>query len=233
MAETGLLISCEHGGYEVPPAYAALFVGQEKILKSHRGWDPGALDMARQIASQLQAPLEYATVTRLLVELNRSPHHPQLFSALCEKLNDYDRRQLLHNYYLPYRQKVEQNLGRLIGQHQKALHISIHSFTPILNGEVREVDIGLLFDPARKWESLLCEVMKKTLEELLPAMRIRFNEPYLGIDDGLTSYLRTRFEDLAYAGIEIEVNQKWVDSPELEQITAALYQALGRLVKES
>ena len=41
-------------------------------------------------------------------------------------------------------------------------------------------------------------------------LRIRFNYPYLGISDGFTSYLRKKFNQKNYVGIELEVNQKFL-----------------------
>ena len=39
---------------------------------------------------------------------------------------------------------------------------------------------------------------------------MRRNYPYQGRGDGLTRYLRARFDDAAYCGIELEINQKHV-----------------------
>jgi hypothetical protein len=62
-------------------------------------------------------------------------------------------------------------------------------------------------------------------------MFIEFNKPYLGIDDGLTTYLRTVYPDSHYAGIEIEINQKFVDTPEL--ILIGDYLSAGLLKEEN
>ncbi len=75
------LITCEHGGNRIPTAYRRLFRGQKALLGSHRGYDPGALVMAKALARALNAPLVSSAVSRLLVDLNRSIGHPQLFSA--------------------------------------------------------------------------------------------------------------------------------------------------------
>ena len=42
MTRPGLVITCEHGGNHIPGAYRHLFQGQEAVLQSHRGFDPGA-----------------------------------------------------------------------------------------------------------------------------------------------------------------------------------------------
>ena len=77
---TPLLITCEHGGNRVPPRYRPLFRGHQDLLSTHRGFDPGALAMARQLAKALRAPLFVSTTSRLLIDLNRSQGHPKLYS---------------------------------------------------------------------------------------------------------------------------------------------------------
>ena len=90
----------------------------------------------------------------------------------------------------------------------------------------RLVDIGLLFDPSRKLEKVLCETWKKNLEEILAEKKIELNEPYKGVDDGFTTYLRTVFPNSAYAGVEIEINQKYADTKELPALQHALLKSL-------
>lgn len=88
------------------------------------------------------------------------------------------------------------------------------------------MDIGLLFDPDRKTEKDLCALVRKILQQKLPAIRVVFNEPYFGTDDGLTTYLRTQYCDTLYAGIEIEINQKWVHKPVFTMIRDSLKEVL-------
>ena len=90
---------------------------------------------------------------------------------------------------------------------RRVIHISSHSFTPVLDGEVRRADVGLLYDPRRRGEVELCARWKAALCAIAPALAVRRNYPYAGKGDGLTSYLRTRFPPGAYVGIELEVNQ--------------------------
>ena len=90
------------------------------------------------------------------------------------------------------------------------IHISSHSFTPVLHGKVRQADAGLLYDPRRRGEVELCALWKEALLALAPDLRVRRNYPYAGSGDGLTSYLRRRFAPDAYVGIELEVNQRIV-----------------------
>jgi predicted N-formylglutamate amidohydrolase len=93
----------------------------------------------------------------------------------------------------------------------------------------RKVDIGLLFDPDRPSEVALCENLLLQLQVRLPAMKIIFNEPYKGIEDGLTTHLRTLFPDDDYAGIEIEISQKYNNERQRTAISGALTGALKEL----
>jgi predicted N-formylglutamate amidohydrolase len=49
------------------------------------------------------------------------------------------------------------------------------------------------------------------LAKLAPDLRLRRNYPYQGRADGLTASLRRHHPDAAYVGIELEVNQRFVD----------------------
>lgn len=199
------VLSCEHGGNRVPAAYRGLFVKAADILHTHRGLDIGALAVARRLSSALSTPLVYSEVSRLLVDLNRSRHHPNLFSQYTRNNREL-HDQILAGYYYPYRRELENLIRDTIKKHRRVIHISVHSFTPELNGEVRNADIGLLYDPARKSEAAFCVDLQKRLQD--SGLRVRRNYPYRGNADGLTTTLRKVFPVNAYTGIELEINQQ-------------------------
>ncbi len=220
----GLLITCEHAGNNVPEKYKSLFVNSEDILNSHEGWDPGAWDVANYLGNHFQvAPIGCHT-TRLLIEANRALDSSQLFSRYSTSLSDSEKRLLIDKIYNPYRQLVRLNIEKL---QKPVLHLSIHSFTPVYDGSERKVEIGLLFDPDRELESHFCHAYQDTLKLSLPDTNVQFNKPYLGIDDGLTSHLRTIYGNTLYAGIEIEISQKFVS--DLQKIKQSLADGLKKV----
>lgn len=227
ISATHFVISCEHGGNRIPAQYRYLFYGFEVLLNSHRGYDWGALHMARELALALNAPLFVSTISRLLVDLNRSIGHPQLFSEITKPVSAGIRREIMMHYYLPYRTQVEQAIAEAISGGDRVIHIASHSFTPVFNGQVRHVDIGLLYDPSRAAEREFCCRWQASLKAKAPELTIRRNYPYAGKADGLTSYLRRQFPAEAYIGIELEINQKHVASG------GQRWQALRRLVLET
>jgi len=179
-------------------------------LDSHRGYDPGALVMARSLAGALKAPLVASTVSRLLIDLNRSIGHPQLFSAATRGVPAKLRARIVEQHYWPYRAEVERLVRQSVSRGRRVIHISSHSFTAELNGKVRRADVGLLYDPGRPGEAELCARWKASLAAFAPQLQVRRNYPYAGKADGLTSHLRLRFPRSAYVGIELEVNQRIV-----------------------
>jgi predicted N-formylglutamate amidohydrolase len=201
------LFTCEHGGNRIPVPYRGLFRGRQAQLDSHRGYDPGALLMAKAFAKAFRAPLVTSTTSRLLIDLNRSIGHPRLFSAATRGAPPLLRRKIVAEHYRPYRREVERRVGQSLARGRRVIHIASHSFTPELDGKVRGADVGLLYDPRRQGEADLCARWKASLSARTPALRVRRNYPYAGKDDGLTSHLRARFPSDAYVGIELEVNQ--------------------------
>jgi len=203
-----LLVTCEHGGNDVPEHLRRYFHTPEakRSLSSHRGYDPGSLVVARQIAERLQAPLEFSTISRLVVDLNRSLGSPQLFSKFIMDEDQATHQQILDSYYHPYRQRVTQWVAQQTPQHHVAIHFSVHTFTPRFRGQRRHFEMGVLFDPQRRQENRLCKQLIQRLNA--PRFRVFANQPYLGIDDGLTTTLRTQFADDHYVGIEFELNNR-------------------------
>lgn len=186
-------------------------------MRSHRGWDPGAYEFGASLAVALDAPYIATRVTRLLVECNRSERHPKLFSEFSRDLPPEQRRELVETYYRPHRRRVVEAIEDVLRHADVAIHVGVHSFTPIWDGEERRVDVGLLYDPASSLERDLCARWRDELRRIRPDLRIRRNTPYRGVSDGLTKTLRRLFNGPdsgaeRYVGIELEMSQGLVGS---------------------
>ncbi|SFN24213.1 Predicted N-formylglutamate amidohydrolase [Nitrosospira briensis] len=205
---TDYLVTCEHGGNRIPQRYRQFFGGFDSLLHSHRGYDLGALNMANELAATLRAPLFACTTSRLLIDLNRPVGHPRLYSKATRHLPLTMRREILERYYLPVRNTAEAYIAEAVRSGKKIIHFSSHSFTPELDGQVRNADIGLLYDPSRPLERDLCNRWRANLKAQAPCLAVRRNYPYLGKANGFAACLRRRFPADAYIGIELEINQK-------------------------
>lgn len=206
----GFLVTCEHGGNVIPDPYQPFFQTYQAQLATHRGFDFGALRMAKALALELSAPLVSSTTSRLLVDLNRSIGHPRLHAEVIRDLSKAARQEIIESHYLPYRTQAESLVRQGIAHHGLVLHISSHSFTPELNGDVRNADIGLLYDPASALEADFCERWQFALKRIAPELNVRRNYPYRGNGDGLTSWFRKNTPLGTYLGVELEINQKYV-----------------------
>jgi predicted N-formylglutamate amidohydrolase len=223
-----VLITCEHGGNRVPAMYQHLFQGWETLLDTHRGYDPGALELATRMARHLGTPLLSATTSRLLIDLNRSPGHPRLYSEVTRHAPFALRSQFFEEQYLPYRRRVEDWATTTVARGCRAIHISCHSFTPQLNGQTRNTDLGLLYDPSRRAEHMLCKQWQIAMKRGHAHFTTRRNYPYRGKSDSLAAYLRRRLPDPWYVGIELEINQKHVlgDQSRWPALQAAVIETL-------
>ncbi|MCB0792801.1 MAG: N-formylglutamate amidohydrolase [Flavobacteriales bacterium] len=226
---TLLLLTCEHGGHDVPSAYRHLFLGRKELLRSHRGWDPGALGLYRALRHHAAGAF-HSTTTRLLVELNRSPHHPRLFSDMTRSLPPSIRASILRDHYDPYRRQVAEFIDGHIRHGERVLHISVHSFTPVLHGVARVMDIGLLYDPSRRTEARFGQHWAEAIRDQCPGLRVRMNAPYRGISDGLTTALRRKYRH-RYVGMELEVNQEHTVQGGA-RMSAAITECLDRSLQE-
>ncbi len=202
-----LVFTCEHASPSLPASFRKEFRARLERMPQHRLFDRGAAALAERLSVRFRAPLLRSRFSRLLVDLNRSVENRELFSELSAILPDERKKALLARVYRPYRDSVERRVDRLIRRGKAVIHVSVHTFTPVLNGAYRKTEIGLLFDPSRSFEKRLCFSWRRRLKEEYPGLAVHFNRPYHGRSDGFTKSLREGRADSRYAGIEIEVNQ--------------------------
>lgn len=207
MPKTNFIFSCEHYSNIIPFHYESLFEGKKDILNTHFAWDIGIDKFITTWESRFQILCHKASISRLLVDLNRSSHHPNVFSSFTRPLSDLQKKSILNEYYFPYREKIENEVVASLNRNISVSHIAFHSFTPELHGEIRNCEIGVLYDPTSHLEKLFAKEFKNQLKAKYPKLRIRFNYPYLGIADSFPTYLRKKYGKDKYAGIELEFNQ--------------------------
>lgn len=182
--------------------------------------------MARAVGQ----PLLAVTWSRLFVEANRSPNNRRIWSRFTESLPREERRRILERWWRPHRQAVEHAAAEAIAQGHRVVHVAVHSFTPELDGEVRNADLTLLYDSRRKQEARLCRRWVTILHQLDPNLRMRYNYPYRGAADGLTTWLRKRHPETNYLGIELEINQALVGSKGWPAFQRRVAESLRQLV---
>jgi len=221
-----LLLTCEHARNSIPKEFSKLFKGKQTLLSSHRGWDTGALEIARGLKRKLKAPLLEGNYSRLVIDLNRSENHRNAFSEFTAHLPEDIKKKIISKIHYPFRQKAE----AIVSNQSKTLHFSIHSFVPILDDKKRNCEIGILYDPKRPLEVEIAKQLKFYLEASDLHPRVRLNYPYRGNSDGHTTKLRKMHSPKKYIGVELEFNQAWLKKgPRASLIASIIAQGIESL----
>jgi len=229
--QQSLLLTCEHGGNRIPREYAHLFRGAARAVGSHRGWDPGALALAKFLGRSLRRPVQAVTWCRLLVESNRAPTNPRIWSRYTAALPANAKQDILERYWWPHRREVEAQIVRQLARGSRVFHVAVHSFVPVLAGERRNADIGLLYDSRRPREKALCIRWQSLLQALDPTLRVRRNYPYRGATDGFPAWLRRRHREDQYAGVELEINQAVLAGKSRNHVQHLIAETLDALIQ--
>lgn len=221
-----VLVTVEHATNAIAKEVEHLFVDHEEILTSHRAYDYGALAYAKALSENLSCPLIQAPVSRLVIDCNRSMTHPKLFSEFTKQLTQECREGLIESYWRPFRHQAFCAM-----QWQRVVHLSCHTFTPILGNKVRSCDIGLLYDPASIEERAFVRQLASILSKEI-SLKVRMNYPYRGTSDGHVTSVRGVRPHGTYVGLEIEINQALVDTPSWNEVgMPALCRAIRQCVQ--
>lgn len=218
MAKAILILTCEHASNKLPAAFKKVVPAE--VLKTHRAYDIGAVQVFRKLVKFAKPEFNCeGKFSRLFVDLNRTITNKSAFSDYLR--NNENAKAEATAYWNEYRAAIEKFVASSLSSPKRTasktraaksvptiIHLGIHSFTPVLNGKVRNTDIGILYDPARPQERAYANVIKAEIKRLYPTIKVRFNYPYKGSSDGLTTTLRKKFGP-RYVGIEIEINQKF------------------------
>jgi predicted N-formylglutamate amidohydrolase len=226
-----LVLTCEHASHRPPRGRSVRNDAEGRRLRSHQGWDPGAAEIARSLSRSLGAPLFLGDISRLWIDLNRSPHNPAVFGDWARSLSREERKRLLDRHHASHWHSVMSTLEDAWKRGERVLHVAVHSFAPVVRGARRNFDVGLLYDSRIPAERRLSREWQRLLAEELPTLRVRRNQPYLGRNDGLPTAVRRRFGSEAYCGIELELGQALLrDARRRRRLKRALEASLAQIL---
>lgn len=230
MKQTVLIFSCEHAVDTIPDEYRYLFQKSFRLWQQ-KGMDKGALSITKQISKTLDCDFTQNSVSRLLIDCNRSVSNDRCFSKYTRSLSHTEKQTLIDQYYTPIRQKTKQLIDQHIQAGHQVLHISVHTFSPILRGFRQNAGIGLLYDPKRHGEKEVARIWHGLLLQETPSYRIRYNYPFPGNSDSHTKTLRQTYVEKDYLGIEMEINQALLKTSTTEhELASALSHSLSELI---
>lgn len=207
---TGLVLSCEHASWQLPPG---IDLGvDEEVRKSQAGWDHGAFEIVEQISEALGVTVHTGSFTRMFVDLNRRPDHPGAIPIISygapvpgnALLTPGDRAARLELFHRPYWDAVRRDVAAKLHADGSCFHFSSHSFDPALDPAQRQFDVGVLYDPAHPFEAEIGERMMFALRAA--GLEVRANQPYSGVGPAICTALRIENAGKSYAGIELETS---------------------------
>jgi predicted N-formylglutamate amidohydrolase len=222
------LLVGDHAGNLVPEVLGGLGLPPEDI-KRHIAWDIGVAALGRKLAALLDATFIEQRYSRLVIDCNRAPTSSEAivevsdgtFVAANAGISPSERDRRFTEIFLPYHRQIERTLEARLGEGRAVILVSLHSFTPTLDGASRPWEIGVLYDEATG------EFAKRMMEELSRASerRIGNNEPYRFDETDYTVPVHACARGLAY--VELEVRQDILADESLGA-AAILAKALAR-----
>ncbi len=222
-----LVLTCEHAACAVPVEYDHLGLDDEQ-LGEHIGWDVGAGALTEALAQRLAVPAVQSGVSRLVIDCNRDLGDHDLIVSESHGVqvpgNQYidtvERERRIREFYEPYHDAVDE----VLAARPDAFLLSVHSFTPVLNGRERRFDAGVLFD------NFVTEAEQFGAGLVSAGLKVRYNQPYSGLD-GLIFSARTHGMRHGLRYLELEVNNRLVRAAAgIDAIAAAVVQALQPLL---
>ncbi len=181
-AGAATLVVCEHASHRIPAELRGLGLPAE-TLQSHIAWDPGALGVAEALARLLGAALVSGGVSRLVYDCNRPPEAPSAIPARSEvfdipgnaNLSALQRQQRVEAVYAPFRAALSDTLRER--RATLRLMVTVHSFTPVYNGQRRDSQIGILHGRDAGFATAMLAATPADI-----GLRVRLNEPYSAAD---------------------------------------------------
>jgi predicted N-formylglutamate amidohydrolase len=223
------VVVCDHASNRVPASLKNLGLPRADLLK-HIAWDPGTEDIGRHVARALDATLVLASYSRLVVDLNRGADNKECMRAVSDHiripgnagLTAAQRRQRLEEIFHPYHERIRRALKRFTDKGVAPVLISVHSFTPEMDGFKRPWHIGVLWNRDERTARRLV----RNLRARNPGLIIGENEPYsLKAANFTKNTIATHAEARGLPYIILEFRQDLVDTKKKAQRWAEIFLA--------
>jgi predicted N-formylglutamate amidohydrolase len=207
-----VLLVCDHASRFIPRALAGLGLSEAELCR-HIAWDIGIAEVTKGLARHLDAPAVLSHFSRLIIDPNRAEADDTLVPAVSDgvaipgnrDMTPMARAARIAEFHAPYHAAVEQTLVAAMGRHPVLALVSMHSFTPVMDGFERPWQIGILWDQDGRLPVPFMEALRAR------GIAVGDNAPYSGRDvQGYT--LRRHAEAHGLPNVLIEVRQDLIDT---------------------
>jgi len=228
-----VLLICDHASRVVPQALDHLGLPHHEFER-HIAYDIGAASVTRLLSQTLDATAVLAGFSRLVIDLNRPPGHPQSIPPVSDgtlvpanqNLPEAELDLRVRTFFDPYHEAVGHRMAHLWSRGPAPVLFSVHSFTPHFGTEARPWDVGILWkhDPR-----LAVPLMEKLAAR---GLMVGDNEPYSGLD--IAYSIDAHAGAAGLASCVIEIRQDLVgDQAGIERWAQILTEDLGETLKNT
>ena len=199
-----VLLVCDHASNRVPARLGALGLPRSQLAR-HIGWDIGAAEVTRHLSRILRATAVLSGASRLVIDCNRHPDDPTSIPEQSDgtavpgnaRLDRAERERRARQWLFPYHDAIDAQLGRLDRLHPAVTLVSVHSFTPEMDGLARPWPVGVLWnhDP-RLARSVIAALGRQ-------GHRVGDNQPYSGRGAAYTIDRHAAAQDRPHVTFEI------------------------------
>ena len=181
ITDTPVLLVCDHASCRFPESLGDM--GLDPFARRcHLAIDIGAGSLTESLAESVGVTAVLAQYSRLVVDCNRDLLDSSAFLEFGDgiivpgnhNLSKEHRELRANAIYYPYHEAVDAQVRRLMAQGPKPALVSIHSFTPVLNGVFRPWEIGVLWDKDESLKEIFLEDFRAA------GFLVGDNEPYSG-----------------------------------------------------
>jgi predicted N-formylglutamate amidohydrolase len=202
---SGALILCDHASNAMPAEFGGLGLPGPD-LERHIAYDIGAAEVSRSLARRLGAPAILSRFSRLLIDPNRGLDDPTLVMRVADgavvpgnaAIDAAGIEARLTRFYRPYDEAITLAIENSLSAGIVPAIVSIHSFTPMMQGRARPWHCGLLWDADERIAAPLIAALAADKGLIVGA-----NQPYDGALEGDTLDRHAGARGLANVLIEI------------------------------
>lgn len=228
---TPVQLVCDHASRAVPAALGKLGLGDSHFDR-HIAYDIGAAEVTRRLAAALDAPSVLAGYSRLVIDLNRPPGHPDSIPEISDgteipgnrSLSETARRQRVKTLFEPYHDTIHETIADLWRRGKAPSLLSVHSFSPLFGKTARPWDVGVLWNRDPRLAQPLMEKLAAR------GLRVGDNLPYSGRELAYTINLHGAAAGLANCVVEINQDQV-ADRPGIERWADILAEVMGEILR--
>jgi len=231
LAPSPFLLLGDHAGRAVPASLNGL--GLDASARGrHIAVDIGVEELGLALGERLGAPFLRQAYSRLVIDCNRNPARADAIPHISDgtlipgnaALAGSARQARVTAIFEPYHQAITAALDAREAAGRETILIALHSFTPVMGGQARACQIGVLHGGGRGAFALalLARLREQT------RFRVADNEPYALDDTDYTVPAHAYARDLRY--VELEIRQDLIGPSSargVERLSDLLAEALA------